>query len=44
MPMYKGVIGDFPIENIAFRGINLPSYPELTQNELDYICSNIIFL
>ena len=43
MPMYKGSKGDFPIaENIAFKGINLPSYPELTQNELDYICSNII--
>ena len=43
MPMYEGEKGDFPkAENIAFKGINLPSYPELTQNELDYICSNII--
>ncbi len=43
MPMYKGARGDFPkSEHIAFKGINLPSYPELTQNELDYICSNII--
>ena len=43
MPMYKGLRGAFPkAESIAFRGINLPSYPELTQNELDYICSHII--
>ena len=43
MPMYKGERGIFPkAENIAFKGINLPSYPDLTQKELDYICSNII--
>ena len=43
MPMYKGEIGDFPkAEDIAFKGINLPSYPELSLKELDYICSNII--
>ena len=43
MPMYGGSKGDLPnAENIAFRGINLPSFPELTQKELDYICSNII--
>ncbi len=43
MPIYKGKKGDFQnAENIAFRGVNLPSYPDLTKKELDYICSNII--
>lgn len=38
MPIYHGKSGDFPIaEDISSRGFNLPSYPELTEKNIDYI-------
>ncbi len=42
MPMYfeKGL--SFPVtENLGSRGINLPSYPELDENDVDFICNQI---
>lgn len=42
MPMYfeKGL--SLPIaENLGSRGINLPSYPELDENDVDFICNQI---
>jgi perosamine synthetase len=42
MPMYSNQYHRHPIaENIGWRGINLPSYPELKQEQIEYIC-NII--
>ncbi|MCW3463972.1 DegT/DnrJ/EryC1/StrS family aminotransferase [Chitinophaga nivalis] len=42
MPMYAARYERHAIaENLGRRGINLPSYPELTQEQLDYI-TNII--
>lgn len=38
MPIYHGAPGDFPIaEDISRRGFNLPSYPELTESDIDRI-------
>lgn len=28
-------------ENLGSRGINLPSYPELDENDVDFICNQI---
>lgn len=34
--------GDFPVaQSVASRGINLPSYPDLTKAEIGHICANI---
>lgn len=42
MPMYSSKFHKHPIaENIASRGINLPSYPLLEKEDVDYICSVI---
>ncbi|MDX2027158.1 MAG: DegT/DnrJ/EryC1/StrS family aminotransferase [Alphaproteobacteria bacterium] len=39
MPMYRQNEGTFPIaENIANRGISLPSYPDLTESDIDRVC------
>ncbi|MCB1908087.1 MAG: DegT/DnrJ/EryC1/StrS family aminotransferase [Rhodocyclaceae bacterium] len=38
MPMYAGAQGDFPVaEDLAARGMNLPSYPELSPADIHYI-------
>lgn len=35
-------MGSFPVaESLSSRGINLPSYPALTKNQVDYICNAI---
>jgi perosamine synthetase len=42
MPIYPGRKGDFPIaENLSDCGINLPSYPELTNYEIDFIAGSV---
>jgi len=42
MPMYVDD-QEFPVANsLAFRGISLPSYPDLNTNQLDFICEKII--
>jgi perosamine synthetase len=42
MPMYARSYRRMPIaERIASCGINLPSYPELTESQIDYICDII---
>ena len=42
MPAYNQRYIKLPnAENISERGINLPSYPALTQEDVKYICSNI---
>jgi perosamine synthetase len=42
MPMYAKAFQSHPIaENLGWRGINLPSYPELTDEDIEFICNNI---
>lgn len=42
MPMFSQNFNRFPIaESLARRGINLPSYPELTKNNIEFICGII---
>ena len=43
MPMYNKRYAKFPIaESISEKGINLPSSPNLSENDIDTIC-NIIY-
>jgi perosamine synthetase len=45
MPMYALKYQNHPIaENLGWRGINLPSYPGLTDNDIHYIVSKTIDL
>ena len=40
MPIYCDQISRFPVaENLGLRGLNLPSWPDLTNDDLDYISS-----
>ncbi len=42
MPMYISNLQAFPVaEKIGLSGINLPSYPKLTDEQIDYICDCI---
>lgn len=42
MDIYSGKLGDFPVaENIGLRGLNLPSWPGLTEEDIAYICQKI---
>ena len=42
MPIYNNSTNKLSIaEDISNRGINLPSFPQLTEKELDYICKKI---
>jgi perosamine synthetase len=42
MPMFNIKQGMFPVaEDISLRGINLPSYPDLTESDIQYICNAI---
>jgi perosamine synthetase len=42
MPMYSEKFQRHPVaENLGWRGINLPSYPELTEKDVIYICNEI---
>jgi perosamine synthetase len=42
MPMYSKEGVSFPVaESLALRGINLPSYPELNENDVKYISEQI---
>jgi perosamine synthetase len=42
MPMYAHRFQRHLVaENLGWRGINLPSYPELTTEDIDYICMTI---
>lgn len=42
MPMYAQKFQKFPIaENLGWRGINLPSYPDLTDEQIMYITDSI---
>jgi len=42
MPMFSNQHNKFPIaEDIALRGINLPSYPTISNEDLNYICNEI---
>lgn len=41
LPFYEE--GHYPVsQDIAFRGLNIPSYPALTDEQLDYICTHIL--
>jgi perosamine synthetase len=43
MPMYCKGNKHFPVaEDLALRGINLPSYPKLTKEQVHFIASVII--
>ena len=42
MPMFSEKYEKHSIaENIAWRGINLPSFPNLTEEEINYVIDNI---
>jgi perosamine synthetase len=42
MPMYSGRYQRIPVaEDIARRGINLPSFPSLTDNEVREVCDAV---
>ncbi len=42
MPMYAQKFQKFPIaENLGWRGINLPSHPDLTNEDIEYITQSI---
>jgi perosamine synthetase len=42
MPMYRAIAGRHPTaEDLAARGLNLPSYPDLTDRDVDRICRSI---
>ena len=42
MPMYAKSYERFPVaESLAWRGINLPSYPGLSNEQVDYVCQKI---
>jgi perosamine synthetase len=39
MPMYSSSNQRFAVaEDLAARGLNLPSYPDLENTEIDFIC------
>lgn len=43
MPMYNYSFGHYKVaENLAERGINLPSFPELTEQQVNYINQSLI--
>lgn len=43
MPMYSSKFQRYPVaENIGWRGINLPSWPGLTQDQVCFTCNAII--
>lgn len=45
MPVYSQRYESHPVaENISRRGFNVPSYPDLTEKELKYICETILEL
>lgn len=42
MPMYTEKYQKHPVaEDIGWRGINLPSYPDLTKEDVEFICERI---
>ncbi len=42
MPMFSHQYHKFPVaEDIAIRGINLPSWPDLPDESVEYVCSKI---
>lgn len=42
MPMFSNKCEKHPVaEDLAIRGINLPSYPSLTDSEIEYVCGKI---
>lgn len=42
MPMYYVKDLSLPVaESLGSRGINLPSYPDLTENDIEFICNKI---
>jgi perosamine synthetase len=42
MPMYAGRFQRFPVaEGLSWKGINLPSYPDLTEEDISEICEVI---
>jgi perosamine synthetase len=45
MPMYSQKYQKHQVaEDIGWRGINLPSYPDLSQEQINYICDTLIKL
>jgi perosamine synthetase len=37
MPMYESTVGKVAAD-LSARGLNLPTYPELTEAEIDRVC------
>ncbi|MFN9628155.1 MAG: DegT/DnrJ/EryC1/StrS family aminotransferase, partial [Planctomycetota bacterium] len=42
MPMYSGGFRRMPVsDDVSSRGINLPSYPELEDQQISWICESV---
>ena len=42
LPMYSSYCEIHPVsEKLSCRGFNIPSYPEISQNEINYVTQNI---
>ncbi|MGB0389643.1 MAG: DegT/DnrJ/EryC1/StrS family aminotransferase, partial [Ardenticatenaceae bacterium] len=45
LPPYQGTKGTYPIaDELSRQGLNLPSYPTLTHEQVQYICDTILEL
>ncbi|MGD0727016.1 MAG: DegT/DnrJ/EryC1/StrS family aminotransferase [Spirochaetia bacterium] len=45
MPMYRSPIHETPVtHDLSYRGINLPSFVGISNEQIDYICENVIGL
>ena len=43
MPPYRLQHGRFPVaERISSRGINLPTHGNLSEDDVDYVCENLL--
>ena len=43
MPMYNDIKCNTPISHFIYqRGLNLPSFFDITEEQVEYICSEII--
>ena len=45
MPMYGSPVHETPVaHDLSYKGINLPSYVGISNDQIDYICENVISL
>jgi len=45
MPMYGSLVHETPVAHeLSYKGINLPSYVGISNEQIDYICENVVSL